>query len=55
MTASATCGHAHTRVIAEDEFMKYLECMDCGLLFEAEELAEVDSQPAPLKVDLADA
>jgi len=37
-----TCTHARTLLIAKDEHEEYLECLDCGEIFE---LAE--RQPAP--------
>jgi hypothetical protein len=33
-----SCSHQRTRVIAEDEHEKYLECLDCGAILEAGEL-----------------
>jgi hypothetical protein len=55
MTALSACVHARTRVIAEDEFAKYLECLDCGLLFEAGELIPAEEKPPSFKETLADA
>jgi DNA-directed RNA polymerase subunit RPC12/RpoP len=49
------CPHCRTRVIAEDDATTYVECLDCGELFETAEL----DQPAPAKPefeeDLSDA
>ena len=36
----AACKHAHTRVIAQDNDAKYVECLDCGAIIEAGELKE---------------
>jgi hypothetical protein len=55
MPAAPACVHARTRVIAEDEFAKYLECLDCGLLFDAGELAPAEERPASFKETLSDA
>lgn len=41
------CRHRRTRVIAQDDAATYLECLDCGELFEKAEL----ETPAPAKSD----
>jgi hypothetical protein len=55
MPSPPACIHARTRVIAEDEFAKYLECLDCGLLFEAGELIPTEEKPSSFKETLSDA
>jgi hypothetical protein len=35
-----SCQHKRTRLIAEDDNAKYLECLDCGEILEAGELAD---------------
>ena len=49
------CRHRRTRLIAQDDAATYVECLDCGELFEAEEL----NRPAPpageFEEDLSDA
>lgn len=37
MTPASTCAHAHTILIAKDELEEYLECLDCGEIFEVAE------------------
>ena len=37
MTSPTKCVHAHTRLIAEDEHEKYVECLDCGAILGHEE------------------
>lgn len=37
MTPAPTCLHTHTILIAKDEHEEYLECLDCGEIFEAAE------------------
>lgn len=32
------CKHSRTQVIAEDADAKYVECLDCGAILEADEL-----------------
>lgn len=41
-----TCQHTRTRLIAKDKDAEYLECLDCGALLEAEELAQSREKPA---------
>lgn len=33
-----SCQHKRTRLIAEDDNAKYVECLDCGEILEAGEL-----------------
>ena len=51
MADPATCKHAHTQLIAKDQDAEYLECLDCGEILEAEELAE----PSGFDESLSDA
>lgn len=37
---AGSCRHARTQLIAQDDAATYLECLDCGLIFEPEERAE---------------
>ena len=49
------CRHPRTRLIAQDDAATYVECLECGELFEA---AELDQLPKPVKEfdeDLSDA
>lgn len=39
-----SCPHSSTRLIAEDDATTYLECLECGHLFEK---AEREKSPAP--------
>lgn len=39
-----SCLHRRTRLIAEDDATTYLECLECGHLFEK---AEREESPAP--------
>ena len=41
------CPHTRTRLIAQDDAATYLECLDCGELFEPAEL----DRPAPAAPD----
>ncbi|MCI0402411.1 MAG: hypothetical protein L0212_02675 [Acidobacteria bacterium] len=49
------CRHRRTRLIAQDDATTYVECLECGELFEA---AELDQPPKPqteFDEDLSDA
>lgn len=37
--SSTACRHTRTRLIAKDKDAEYLECLDCGGLFEIGELS----------------
>lgn len=50
------CQHRRTRVIAEDDAATYVECLECGELFEKAELDTAEAPaPADFKEDLSDA
>ena len=40
MTEIPACKHEHTQLIAKDNEAEYIECVDCGKILEAHELAE---------------
>ena len=40
MDEKPACKHRRTRLIAKDEHAEYVECLDCGALLEASEVAE---------------
>lgn len=42
-----SCSHRRTRLIAQDDASTYVECLECGELFDTGEL----DQPAPAPVD----
>ena len=39
-TDAGACKHLRTQVIAEDADAKYVECLDCGAILEADELKD---------------
>ncbi len=49
------CRHRRTRVIAQDDATTYVECLDCGELFEADELERPASPAGEFDEDLSDA
>jgi Zn ribbon nucleic-acid-binding protein len=52
MADAPTCRHPHKRLIAKDKDAEYVECLDCGAIFEAEELG---ADGAGFNESLADA
>lgn len=40
-----TCPHKRTQLIAKDDESQYVECLDCGEIFEASELKANESKP----------
>lgn len=38
------CKHKRTKLIAKDDESQYVECLDCGELFEAAELQAEDNK-----------
>ncbi|MGH9865082.1 MAG: hypothetical protein ACRD4H_06675 [Candidatus Acidiferrales bacterium] len=52
MAAAATCAHTRTILIAKDEHEEYLECLDCGEIFE---VAEREPSPPSFNETLSDA
>lgn len=57
---ATACPHSRTRVIAQDEAATYLECLDCGAVFEPEELEGIRKEKAagetpPFDESLSDA
>jgi hypothetical protein len=43
------CKHEHTRLIAQDKDSRYVECLDCGGIFEAEELKALEANSSERK------
>lgn len=39
MAAPPQCAHARKRLIAKDQDAEYVECLDCGVILEADELS----------------
>lgn len=49
------CRHRRTRLIAEDDSTTYVECLDCGELFERAELEPGPPAAPGFEEDLSDA
>jgi hypothetical protein len=54
-STQVACKHARTRVIAEDNDSKYVECLDCGAILEAAELKENSKENTGFGESLSDA
>jgi len=39
------CDHPRTKIIARDEGVDYVECLDCKKVFEAEDLEPLSIEP----------
>lgn len=53
---SQPCQHPRTRLIAQDDAATYLECLECGDLFEPAEMERAASPAKPeFEEDLSDA
>jgi Zn ribbon nucleic-acid-binding protein len=50
------CSHSRTRLIAKDQDAEYVECVDCGWIFEKGELGRrAANDPAAFNETLSDA
>ena len=49
------CPHQRTQVIAQDKDAKYVECLDCGAILEAEELKKSEAENSGESETLSDA
>ena len=49
------CHHRRRRVIAQDDAVTYIECLECGRIFDTAELDEPPGEPADFEEDLSDA
>ena len=56
MSEAVVCKHTRTRLIARDQDAEYVECVNCGALLEAQELAQPrTSETARFDESLSDA
>lgn len=49
------CQHRQTRVIAQDDAATYVECLECGRIFDTAELNQPCGEPPDFEEDLSDA
>ena len=47
MPKTGPCTHQRTQLIAKDDDAEYVECLDCGAIFETRELNASPPTPAP--------
>jgi transcription initiation factor TFIIIB Brf1 subunit/transcription initiation factor TFIIB len=40
MNEQPICKHRRTRLVAKDKDSEYIECLDCGAILEADEIAK---------------
>ncbi len=40
MNAPSACKHPRVKLIAQDEYEKYVECLECGAILETSEIEE---------------
>ncbi len=40
MSEPHACKHRQTQLVAKDSDAEYLECLDCGLIFEVQEMVK---------------
>ncbi|MGB7308892.1 MAG: hypothetical protein WBC67_07490 [Candidatus Acidiferrales bacterium] len=43
-TLNRSCRHERTQLIAKDSDAQYIECLDCGEIFEAQELEKQEKE-----------
>lgn len=48
MSDPLPCGHPRIRVVAKDSDAEYVECLDCGEIFERGELKDAPEFPESL-------
>jgi Zn ribbon nucleic-acid-binding protein len=46
-SSNRTCKHQRTQLIAKDNDAQYVECLDCGEIFEGQELEKAEKKEAP--------
>jgi hypothetical protein len=51
----SVCKHTRTQLIAQDSDAKYVECLDCGAILEAEELKKGEAENSGESESLSDA
>ena len=49
------CPHYHRRLIAQDDVLEFVECLDCGAILEGDELTEQKRKKDGFDESLSDA
>jgi hypothetical protein len=52
-TDVAGCKHPRVRVVAREEDSEFVECLECGEVFESSEFKDMDIEETKLKPDEA--
>ena len=47
----AQCKHPRVRIVAREEDAEFVECLDCGEVFESSEFKDMDIEESKLKED----
>jgi hypothetical protein len=50
---NTVCKHPQVRIVAREDEVEYLECLECGEVFDSEELRDITDAPPGL-ADLED-
>jgi hypothetical protein len=46
-TMQTTCKHPKVRIVAREDRVEYFECLECGEVFDSEELRDVTADEKP--------
>ncbi len=47
-TATPACKHPRVRIVAREEDAEFVECLDCGEVFESSEFKDMDIEESKL-------
>ncbi len=48
-TAMPACKHPRVRIVAREEDAEFVECLDCGEVFESSEFKDMDIEESKLE------
>jgi len=48
-TDPTTCKHPRVRIVAREEDAEFVECLECGEVFESSEFRDMDIEESKLK------
>jgi hypothetical protein len=49
------CKHPIVRIVAREDDVEYLECLECGEVFDSEELRDMTTEDTPCSTDIGSA